>query len=486
MHSKPPLSTSEIRVPYVRGYYSFDFPHINIPLSCHQFLPITEKSFCSVCKCSVTSKNGLICTKCGTIVHTTCRDKAYTSCEEIKSKDKGYTQSLEEYIAVSHSTSQPHLLVQSKTKSDVCQLCNLGIKSTCRKCLCCGAFFHDTCNPLRDCKKCYSSDTNSALQHHFIHGAKNVHLKCFVCKTPIQSNFGFTCVWCGMQVHTECLDKITYYCSCGRFGFLISRPTDLTDQYIFVCHFYTDEYYFLLRSVNPRQLVFDPHDFNIKITKKNVTRNVLFIHSGELRVLHTFLHLLDSNMKILTLQNDVGKALGWSMKLDKAFSYIQNSCESRVDIWELSPYNIEFLGYFGIGIDAYSLTAKTSKDHKIHLERYLDLLIDGVQVDLASYCGVLFMNINTFNGNNNECDETLLDDGEIEVFLFSSFKHFAMCLTDELKPIYYSQAKHVQLNVRRTICAEVDGSPFSLEQGVLHMQCSRQLTCLMYNKQYYK
>ena len=238
-------------IPIKKGIYMFEFPKNNLPQNTHSFIQCdSEKGFCRVCGKSSGSKQPMICKECGFIAHDECCENAYSYCKNTQTVTTGYCSTLDEYYAAFFSDHQPHFIKQSTVDDAVCQSCTNTIQGECLKCLCCNSCFHTNCKIYRDCKKCVSEESF----HHLLHGAEG---KCIVCKQSFEKRIGFHCCWCKLNVHTKCIGKLPSKCSFGQLSPIITKSTMKWNNLVVDCIKNSEEYYWCLANLNPRQLMND-------------------------------------------------------------------------------------------------------------------------------------------------------------------------------------------------------------------------------------
>ncbi|EKE39225.1 phorbol esters/diacylglycerol binding domain (c1 domain) domain containing protein [Entamoeba nuttalli P19] len=455
-------------IPINKGIYLYEFQKINIPLPTHSFLiSENEKGYCNVCGKYCEKDETVLCQKCGIIVHYNCSEHAYSYCLTKLSYLSGYTLILEEYLAASYTPHQPHLIIESTTHPFICQSCNSEIKGKCYRCLCCDSVFHIDCKPLRDCKLCRTSDP---LQHHMLHGADKF---CFVCRESIERKAGFHCCWCSVNVHAKCLSLLPSHCSYGKFASVLTKPHIESNLLVVDCVNKSNEFYWSLLHLNPRQLVYSIKDYKSQI----------IVYCQNLQNFNSKLSLFTNENKIIVTNGDLAQTFGWNIPFKDVIQNITHSVEINCDIWNISHLNKEFCCYCGIGIDAYQLRTKENELIKIMLEKHIHVFLGDKQLNLKGLCGIIFMNIPFYQSTKfvDQLDATL-NDRLIEIIGFTSANHFAVCKSGCLMPKHIGTSRIIKVVVFEEIDFEIDGCLLKLSRGVYVIQSFRQLTFLAYKK----
>ncbi|XP_056643490.1 diacylglycerol kinase epsilon [Diorhabda sublineata] len=221
--------------------------------------------------------------------------------------------------------------------------------------------------------------------------------------------------------------------------------------------------------------------------------------------------------------NDLSRVLGWGnaypteIDVEAVMKNISEASTSELDRWKLEVISNRHLGlklqnktyfmynYLSIGVDAQVAlnfhrtresgfyiygsrlinkmlyvtfgTQQAVTSECKHLERRLDLYLDGRLVELPELESVVVLNISSWGAGVNlwgmcvdVCSENTLqsyNDGILEVVgIYSSF-HMAQLQVGISAPLRLGQAKVVEIHLKQKAPMQVDGEPWEQQPGKL-------------------
>ncbi|KAK4306843.1 hypothetical protein Pmani_021367 [Petrolisthes manimaculis] len=230
--------------------------------------------------------------------------------------------------------------------------------------------------------------------------------------------------------------------------------------------------------------------------------------------------------------NDLSFALGFGCKLRKKFNaakyldQLDKATSTKLDRWQIqyfpprnllaraSKVDLHMNNYIGIGVDAqvslnfhrfresasyifnnrhfnklmYLLYAMKASIKNI--QKYVDLYMDGVRVELPKISAIVILNISTYAGGAQPWDigsggacapKQDISDGLLEVMCFKSSVHMGLVYIGLREPLRLGQCSDIKLHLKKTVPMHVDGEPWEQDPGTITVTHSYQATVLVRN-----
>ncbi|XP_057665823.1 diacylglycerol kinase epsilon isoform X3 [Diorhabda carinulata] len=357
--------------------------------------------------------------------------------------------------------------VKITAKTWYCSICEaLLLNGTGVYCDCCGVCADPDCvkkaNFGLKCKVISSNDQNQL--HHWIKGNLPFPAICSYCDEECSRDPGlidFRCCWCQMTVHTGCLQHITKECDFGKYRNIIIPPACVQtiqrkgplNKHLLLgalrdpCW---DKWCPLIIVANKKSGNGDGASILSEFRKYLNPIQVIDLNERKpLAALQLCVLLSPKKVNILVAGGDgtISWMLTTSYKLDLDMLYVTFGTQQAV----------------------------TSECK--HLERRLDLYLDGRLVELPELESVVVLNISSWGAGVNlwgmcvdVCSENTLqsyNDGILEVVgIYSSF-HMAQLQVGISAPLRLGQAKVVEIHLKQKAPMQVDGEPWEQQPGKL-------------------